>query len=488
MTRQNVTDGPREILTRKCPTCAGDGIVYSERSAAIDAERKLRALAPRAALEGVPGRAQRARRLARRSAPAARASPRSRRRSKKRFFIEGAEDVPVDFFAVIAGGHDRGARARGAGRGGRDGRGQARRDRQHDATRGDRRSSTAHGLRRRRREVRRQKVKVEIVRSSTAPPTRRSSTGAGEAGRADHGGGPGREADARAAQDGRREAEAGEATRRRRGRRPRPSARRRRRGASRRGGGAEEGAAEGEEHAEEEDAPRLARRPRPQEEAGDGGRARRPPRRRRRRGAERPSAEPSRRAGRGRQRQGAEASTSPIRSSAGSRSRRRSPRTAASRREGGEDAGEAAPQGRAAAPAADATGARSVPRPTAEAPRRRATAGELTAARLPFPRARARVFHAYGLRDRETRRQAVPRPGGRADHSSTACRTTRTRPSSRTCCSWAATARPSSRRRIEVTARIVGHGRGAKIRIGKYRAEERLQEAHRLPRRRLARS
>src|SRR5436189_5021716 len=45
MTRQNVTEGPREILTRKCPTCAGDGVVISEQSAAIDLERRLRALA-----------------------------------------------------------------------------------------------------------------------------------------------------------------------------------------------------------------------------------------------------------------------------------------------------------------------------------------------------------------------------------------------------------------------------------------------------------
>jgi ribonuclease G len=44
MTRQNVTDGPREILTRKCPTCSGDGVVLSEMSAAVEAERKLRAL------------------------------------------------------------------------------------------------------------------------------------------------------------------------------------------------------------------------------------------------------------------------------------------------------------------------------------------------------------------------------------------------------------------------------------------------------------
>src|SRR6185503_5499861 len=45
MTRQNVTDGPREIMTKKCPTCGGDGIVLSETSAAIDVERRLRALA-----------------------------------------------------------------------------------------------------------------------------------------------------------------------------------------------------------------------------------------------------------------------------------------------------------------------------------------------------------------------------------------------------------------------------------------------------------
>ena len=45
MTRQNVTEGPREVMTRKCPTCGGDGIVYSEASAAIDVERRLRALA-----------------------------------------------------------------------------------------------------------------------------------------------------------------------------------------------------------------------------------------------------------------------------------------------------------------------------------------------------------------------------------------------------------------------------------------------------------
>ncbi|MEX2612446.1 MAG: Rne/Rng family ribonuclease [Gaiellaceae bacterium] len=45
MTRQNVTDGPREILTRKCSVCGGDGIVVSEATHALEIERKLREIA-----------------------------------------------------------------------------------------------------------------------------------------------------------------------------------------------------------------------------------------------------------------------------------------------------------------------------------------------------------------------------------------------------------------------------------------------------------
>jgi ribonuclease G len=43
MTRQNVTDGPREILTVPCPACKGDGIVVSAETHAVEAERRLRA-------------------------------------------------------------------------------------------------------------------------------------------------------------------------------------------------------------------------------------------------------------------------------------------------------------------------------------------------------------------------------------------------------------------------------------------------------------
>jgi ribonuclease G len=44
MTRQNVTDGPREILTDRCPACKGEGVVVSTESYAVDAERRMRAL------------------------------------------------------------------------------------------------------------------------------------------------------------------------------------------------------------------------------------------------------------------------------------------------------------------------------------------------------------------------------------------------------------------------------------------------------------
>ena len=42
MTRQNVTDGPREILTDKCPTCESTGVVVSAETHAVEVERKLR--------------------------------------------------------------------------------------------------------------------------------------------------------------------------------------------------------------------------------------------------------------------------------------------------------------------------------------------------------------------------------------------------------------------------------------------------------------
>ncbi len=48
MTRQNVTEGVREIISRACPTCDGDGVVLSEETVAIEFDRRLRELASRA--------------------------------------------------------------------------------------------------------------------------------------------------------------------------------------------------------------------------------------------------------------------------------------------------------------------------------------------------------------------------------------------------------------------------------------------------------
>ncbi|HJQ51235.1 MAG TPA: Rne/Rng family ribonuclease [Gaiellaceae bacterium] len=103
MTRQNVTDGPREVMTRKCPTCGGDGIVYSEASAAIDVERRLRALS-------AGSRAQAFRVELADPIASALVGPGARRLielealTKKRFFLEGKPETHLDHFVVLSEG------------------------------------------------------------------------------------------------------------------------------------------------------------------------------------------------------------------------------------------------------------------------------------------------------------------------------------------------------------------------------------------------
>jgi len=48
MTRQNVTEGVREVMSRPCPTCDGEGVIRSETTIAIEFERRMRDLAARA--------------------------------------------------------------------------------------------------------------------------------------------------------------------------------------------------------------------------------------------------------------------------------------------------------------------------------------------------------------------------------------------------------------------------------------------------------
>ena len=103
MTRQNVTDGPREVMTKKCPTCGGDGIVYSEASAAIDVERRLRALT--AGSRSQAYRVELADNIA--SAlvgPGARRLTELESLTKRRFFFVGKPGAHLDHLVVLAEG------------------------------------------------------------------------------------------------------------------------------------------------------------------------------------------------------------------------------------------------------------------------------------------------------------------------------------------------------------------------------------------------
>jgi len=106
MTRQNVTDGVREILTKACPTCEGEGVVLSEETVAIEVDRWLRDVAaerpgspaflirvhPKVATilvggQGVPG-------------PIVEIEDETGRH----FHFEGTEALPIDHFEVVLEG------------------------------------------------------------------------------------------------------------------------------------------------------------------------------------------------------------------------------------------------------------------------------------------------------------------------------------------------------------------------------------------------
>jgi len=103
MTRQNVTDGPREIMTRKCPTCGGDGIVLSETSAAVEVERRLRTLAA-----GSRHQAYRVEVAAKAASiligPGAARLAELEKQTRRRFYLQSKEDTHLDHFVVLAEG------------------------------------------------------------------------------------------------------------------------------------------------------------------------------------------------------------------------------------------------------------------------------------------------------------------------------------------------------------------------------------------------
>ena len=106
MTRQNVTDGPREILTRKCPVCDGDGIVVSDTTVAMAIERKLRDLGSSASRVQAYRVAVHPRILSLLAGPGGSRLAAIEEAAKRRFFLVAATDghVHTDHFDVQAEG------------------------------------------------------------------------------------------------------------------------------------------------------------------------------------------------------------------------------------------------------------------------------------------------------------------------------------------------------------------------------------------------
>jgi ribonuclease G len=103
MTRQNVTDGVREIMTRACPTCGGEGVIKSEETIAIEFERRMRDLAKETSAEGLLIQMN-PRVSAEFTDNDARVLKAIEEDTGKWFFFEGSEGLPVDHFAVLLEG------------------------------------------------------------------------------------------------------------------------------------------------------------------------------------------------------------------------------------------------------------------------------------------------------------------------------------------------------------------------------------------------
>jgi ribonuclease G len=105
MTRQNVTEGVREIMTRPCPTCNGEGVIRSEETVAIEIERKLRELVavepdgPEAFLVQLNPRV-----TAQFTGNGSRMLRTLEADTGRRFHFEGSEGLPLEHFAITLKG------------------------------------------------------------------------------------------------------------------------------------------------------------------------------------------------------------------------------------------------------------------------------------------------------------------------------------------------------------------------------------------------
>ncbi len=103
MTRQNVTDGVREIMTRPCPTCEGEGVIKSEETIAIEFERRMRDLAKETDAEAILIQMN-PRVSAEFTGNEARVLHAVEEETGKWFHFEGSEGLPLEHFRVLLEG------------------------------------------------------------------------------------------------------------------------------------------------------------------------------------------------------------------------------------------------------------------------------------------------------------------------------------------------------------------------------------------------
>jgi len=103
MTRQNITDGVREILTEPCPTCEGVGVILSAETVALEGLRKMRDIAA----ENADSEAFLIRvnpKVAHELTDPESELAEIEEETGKRFHFEGGEALPIDTFAVVEQG------------------------------------------------------------------------------------------------------------------------------------------------------------------------------------------------------------------------------------------------------------------------------------------------------------------------------------------------------------------------------------------------
>ncbi len=105
MTRQNVTEGVREIISRPCPMCDGDGVIKSEETIAIEFERRLRVIAKKAPKKHEAFLVQMNPRVSQVfTSNAKRVLHALEEETGRRFHFTGSEGLPLDHFDIVMEG------------------------------------------------------------------------------------------------------------------------------------------------------------------------------------------------------------------------------------------------------------------------------------------------------------------------------------------------------------------------------------------------